>query len=99
MESDAPLGCSLCLAAPSGHERTLVDTPPSARSEVSIRCISRHNRRHGRDTVPIALPAKIVALLGALTRADVEELTPVERERFRALCGYWAEIAKPRPMS
>jgi hypothetical protein len=51
------------------------------------------------DTMPIALPAKIVALLGALTRADVEELTPVERERFRALCGYWAEVAKPRPMS
>ena len=49
--------------------------------------------------MPIALPAKIVALLNALTQSHIDELTPVERERFRALCGYWAEQAKPRPMS
>jgi hypothetical protein len=48
-------------------------------------------------SMPIALADKIAALFNALTLDDVEAMSPVQRERFRVLCGYWAEQAKPRP--
>ena len=36
---------------------------------------------------------RIVALLEALTAADLEATRPVDLERFAALCRHWASLA------
>lgn len=45
----------------------------------------------------MSLISKAAALLEAATYADLNELPPLQRERFRLACAYWAERAKPRP--
>ena len=30
-------------------------------------------------------------------REEIEAMSPVQRERFRLTCAYWAEVAKPKP--
>jgi hypothetical protein len=44
--------------------------------------------------VPIDLSDKIVALLNALTDADIEAMPPVERRRFGAACRHVAAVAE-----
>jgi hypothetical protein len=38
---------------------------------------------------------KAAALLEGLTTADVEAMSPAERERFAALCKHWWRKAEP----
>ncbi|MBO0763489.1 MAG: hypothetical protein J2P50_02695 [Hyphomicrobiaceae bacterium] len=40
---------------------------------------------------------KIIALLGALTREEVDALPPIERRRFADLCRHWADFADACP--
>jgi hypothetical protein len=40
---------------------------------------------------------KIAALFGALTRQEVDEMPPAQRERFAQLCEHWANFARLRP--
>ena len=45
--------------------------------------------------MPIA--DKAAALLEAVTREEVDAMSPAARERFAALCQHWADFAKLRP--
>jgi hypothetical protein len=40
---------------------------------------------------------KIAALFVALTRQEVDEMPPIQRERFAQLCEHWAHFARLRP--
>jgi hypothetical protein len=40
---------------------------------------------------------KIAALFNALSREEVDALSPVERRRFADLCRHWADFAELRP--
>jgi hypothetical protein len=40
---------------------------------------------------------KIAALLTVLTRQEVDEMPPAQRERFAQLCEHWAHFARFRP--
>jgi hypothetical protein len=42
------------------------------------------------------IASKIVSLLGKLSRQDIDELPPIERQRFAQLCRHWAAIADRR---
>jgi hypothetical protein len=42
---------------------------------------------------------KIAALFNALTRDEVDALSPAERRRFADLCRHWADFADIRPRS
>jgi hypothetical protein len=43
----------------------------------------------------MSIATKVAALLVAVRRQDVEELSPVERERLANLCRYVASLAEP----
>jgi hypothetical protein len=43
----------------------------------------------------MSVAEKTVALLTALSPADMEVLTPSQRQRFAALCRHVAEMAEP----
>ncbi|HWE17892.1 MAG TPA: hypothetical protein VG758_12035 [Hyphomicrobiaceae bacterium] len=43
----------------------------------------------------MTIAAKVAALLTKIRRQDVEELSPVERQRFASLCRYVATLAEP----
>jgi hypothetical protein len=45
----------------------------------------------------MTLVAKVAALLTAIRRQDVEDLSPTERQRFAAICRRVAELAELRP--
>jgi hypothetical protein len=45
----------------------------------------------------MTIAAKVVALLTAVRRQDVDELSPAERQRFANLCRYVAALAEPPP--
>jgi hypothetical protein len=45
----------------------------------------------------MTIAAKVDALLTAIRRQDVEELSPAERQRFARLCRYVAALAEPPP--
>jgi hypothetical protein len=40
---------------------------------------------------------KIAALFAALTHQEVDEMPPIQRERFAQLCEHWAHFARLRP--
>jgi hypothetical protein len=46
------------------------------------------------QAVPIDLSDKIVALLSAMTDADIEALPPAKRRRFGAVCRHAAAVAE-----
>lgn len=43
--------------------------------------------------MPIAIAAKISALLNGLTTDQLNELSPVERRKFAELCYHWFRLA------
>ncbi len=43
----------------------------------------------------MTIAAKVASLLTEIRRQDVEELSPVERQRFASLCRYVAAFAEP----
>jgi hypothetical protein len=43
----------------------------------------------------MTIASKVAALLTEIRRQDVEELSPVERQRFASLCRYVAALAEP----
>jgi hypothetical protein len=43
--------------------------------------------------MPIAVAAKISALLNGLTTDQLNELSPVERRKFAELCHHWSRLA------
>jgi hypothetical protein len=43
----------------------------------------------------MSIATKVAALLVAVRRQDVEELSPVERQRLANLCRYVASLAEP----
>jgi hypothetical protein len=45
----------------------------------------------------MTIAAKVDALLTAIRRQDVEELSPAERQRFASLCRRVAALAEPPP--
>jgi hypothetical protein len=51
--------------------------------------------QQGVHATPVA--DKIAALFSALTREEVDCMSPAQRERFAALCQHWADFAKIRP--
>jgi hypothetical protein len=44
----------------------------------------------------MSIATKVAALLVAVRRQDVEELSPVERQRLANLCRYVASLAEPQ---
>ena len=47
--------------------------------------------------MPIAIAAKISALLNGLTTDQLNELSPVERRKFAEICFHWFQLAdRPR---
>jgi hypothetical protein len=45
----------------------------------------------------MTLATKVAALLTAIRRQDLEELSPAERQRLASLCRYVAALAEPPP--
>jgi hypothetical protein len=45
----------------------------------------------------MSVAEKIAALFNALSREEVDALSPVERRRFADLCRHWADFAEIRP--
>jgi hypothetical protein len=45
----------------------------------------------------MTIAGKVAALLTEIRRQDVEELSPVDRQRFASLCRYVAALAEPSP--
>jgi len=45
----------------------------------------------------MTIAAKVAALLAAIRRRDVEELSPAERQRFANLCRHVAGLAERLP--
>jgi hypothetical protein len=43
--------------------------------------------------MPIAVAAKICALLNGLTTDQLNELSPVERRKFAEICLHWFQLA------
>jgi hypothetical protein len=43
------------------------------------------------------LAGRIAAPSAALTRQEVDEMPPAQRERFAQLCEHWAKFARLRP--
>src|ERR1700752_46174 len=50
-----------------------------------------------RGTPPMPIAEKIAALFQALTREEVDAMSPAQRERFGQLCEHWANFSKLRP--
>ncbi len=46
----------------------------------------------------MTIAAKVAALLTEIRRQDVEQLSPVERQRFASRCRYLAALAEPSPV-
>ena len=44
--------------------------------------------------MPIAVAAKISALLNGLTQDQLNQLSPAERQRFAALCHHWSQLVE-----
>jgi hypothetical protein len=43
----------------------------------------------------VTIATKVAALLTAMRRQDVEELSPAEKQRLASLCRYVAALAEP----
>ena len=43
--------------------------------------------------MPIAVAAKISALLNGLTTDQLDQLSPVERRKFAEICRHWSQLA------